>query len=490
MSRKSSSSQDGLGDDERSIREETTLGACLKRILDKDRYTSGEDEVSGARPKDKASHPNNPAACKRPSSESPEKGNDDHKLRKWREAGAALRKALAEASKNNDKDGEEPLFEAAKDIWKNSNGDPMNAMLEEYKSQQQVDVPNGSQTDNTTSQIKENVFSHRDYRKILEEHFRKKKADGDYEDKRLTPGLLSVREKIKEITSRINESAKHNKKGQHGPNKNPTPRRLSRAPSRNPSQEVISSESEPESEVSRHKFVPKCRRTSSTGSPKPRKKCSKEGDGSRSGGHSGHSGKDDGPRYSLLVASSDDEATQAQVGAVTDQTLDLSLKPGFAAAVPSDSSDTEADVIAKKLQDLVRKHQHEQLHQQHHHHVAVKPKTLVHGIKRLSAIEADSLPNLADIESSPVTDDPGTLNNESENEVFLPGGLRDPEGLRIDKDNIMCSSCGSEVSDIKWFEGRRNSERSAGAILSGHFLSNVPDNGDMNEGMYIKLFYL
>lgn len=406
-----------------ALKEETTLGACLMRILNTSKdvhHGMGGRESSHVCPhaEDLTSmegglrHPSTScAACN--ISLNMEDGVDysqlseEEKLLKWRAAGAALRKALNESSKEASVEpstsgtrckGMCVHHRGKKSSTRVSTDDPMNAMLDDYHSLTN-NMFESMQASQEASMEKEH------YKDMIKEQKRKKRKSsmGDPESDIVPPGLLSVREKIKEITSKIKD------KDLPIPmtsGTKPTSAKERGRLSRNASKEIeSSSDSGEDQDANRPRPTPKCRRTLSTGSSKlvPGDAGGTERRRSREHvpGHSPVSSQLQHPHPLCVDSMAQDTA------AIEDEVMNLKLSE-------ESRSDVESDILSKKLQMLSQRHSCDDSNNRR----LCKPGQK---LNRLSTVETDSMPNLADIESSPVSDEPDTV-TESEAEVFHPAG--------------------------------------------------------------------
>ena len=447
-------------DDDSALKEETTLGACLMRILNTSRdphlgpvagLSSGcsHTEDFAAMEDGFRCHGSNCPACNVSSSLAD--GSDyaqlpeEEKLQKWRAAGAALRRALAESSQEAN-GSTSPAWSRCKSGCqhhkgrkaRSSNEDPMNEMLDEYQNEavDSTDTTSLSNQDKAYKDLNKD-HKHKKHKSVVEQ-------DGDS----VSPGLQSVREKIREITSKIKDkdmpipmaSAKPTSAKERG--------RLSR----NASKEVeSSSDSGEEPEAVRVRPTHKCRRTLSSGSAKLL-------------------GKDDTldrrrSRESLKLST-----LPSQPGSELEASRSCTnLEQDVSHLKINDEtlSDAESDLLNRKLQMLSQRQNSDEQRK------VGKPGQK---LSRLSTVETDSLPNLADIESSPVSDEPDTV-TESEAEVFHPagrtcrnsicrngvliGGKTEDFGVcqdaQLPPDLPACYSCGAGMENV---DHRGSSERS------------------------------
>ena len=279
-----------------SLQEENTLSACLMKILQKgdseenndllnvDEKCSMFDSTSsvgltdddnspvmtGTKPKTRQC--SSSLQVSDTSSES-----EVEKLRKWREAGVALRKALSEQSSDSLARTPSSLsgsFRAGSD-------DPMNLMLDDYMSgpfgpvlgDTCNTVPDIANT-NETSTSNRKSSEHKKHNKVLanstkpvsshsKKHSRHPTKGNDSTD--ISQGLAEVREKIKKITSRISINNTPPLKSQAS---KPS-RCTSRSHRLSSKTESSSSETGDEIVPKRHKYVHKAHRTrSNSRSPK------------------------------------------------------------------------------------------------------------------------------------------------------------------------------------------------------------------------------
>ena len=289
--------EEGGGDT--SLHEENALSACLMKILQKSdseensflnpvedntcvispaseivgNYGLTDDSISssstGTKPKSRLCPSN--LQMNDTSSES-----EVEKLRKWREAGVALRKALSEQS--SDSLARTPSSMSSS--FRAGSDDPMNSMLDDYMS-----GPFGPVLGDICNTTADNVetkkngeasdmkyLDHKKHNTLLtasakavSSHIKKQpksvKREPDNAD--ISQGLADVREKIKKITSRISINTSSPKSQTSKPHRCARSRRLSSKT------ESSSSNSEDEIVPKRHKYVHKAHRTrSNSRSPK------------------------------------------------------------------------------------------------------------------------------------------------------------------------------------------------------------------------------
>ena len=289
--------EESVGD--ASLHEENALSACLMKILQKSdsdengvlhpvedntcvisaaseivgNYGLTDDSISssimGTRPKTRPC--TSSLQMSNTSSES-----EVEKLRKWREAGVALRKALSEQS--SDSLARTPSSMSSS--FRTGSDDPMNSMLDDYMSGPFGPVlgdicsttPDNVETKKSREATDMKYTEHINHNALLtgttkavSSHTKKQpksvKRESDNTD--ISQGLADVREKIKKITSRISINA--------SPLKSQTskPHRCARSNRLSSKTESSSSDSEDEIVPKRHKYVHKAHRTrSNSRSPK------------------------------------------------------------------------------------------------------------------------------------------------------------------------------------------------------------------------------
>ncbi len=285
-----------------SLQEENTLSACLMKILH-DRDGSGDlidldtrdsfrafqttsspiasqenelSQVAGARPKHSPQMSDNvPNYLPSPDFD------EEDKMRKWREAGVALRKALSESrSSNTDGAAKTPVS-----MTSSLTDDPMNSMLDDFMKGPDSSVlgpVSGDQgkTLNNTEDNKETIavgsntkvqleskHNHTSHKSEVSSHAPKHKKskrtdakDSSKIGEDVSEGLANVREKIKQITSRISVNSNRSSPKSHTSKLS----RSNRSQRHSSSKTGSSSESEEEIEAKRHKYVQKSQRTRSS----------------------------------------------------------------------------------------------------------------------------------------------------------------------------------------------------------------------------------
>ena len=289
--------EEGGGD--ASLHEENALSACLMKILQKsDSEENGflnpvedntcvfspacetvgdygliDDSIgsfnTGTRPKTRHCPTN--LQMNDASSES-----EVEKLRKWREAGVALRKALSEQS--GDSLARTPSSMSSS--FRAGSDDPMNSMLDDYMSGPFGPVL-GNICNTTADDVETKKNGEASDKKYLEHnkhntllsgstkavssHIKKqpKSVKRETDNADISQGLADVREKIKKITSRISINTSSPK------SQTSKPHRCARSHRLSSKTESSSSNSEDEIVPKRHKYVHKAHRTrSNSRSPK------------------------------------------------------------------------------------------------------------------------------------------------------------------------------------------------------------------------------
>ena len=468
--------------DDESLREENTLSACLLRILQSG-HTSGEDLTDGLYSPDadqpefssdrtyrlaRPLSPRNQVDCRRlnlphcqrsaataapvPKTPSPGeypllntsllitsdsmaenregKGEGD-KLKNWRAAGEALRKVLAETSvargggrqRDGEVKGKRECLKAGRGGCKRKDGgdasggeaasmsdDPMNLMLDEYKAQEDSNADDPLNPKVTQSLLAgvESVIANSE----------SSPAEA-LSQSPLTPGLVSVRERIQQITARINHnkgaegSADAGARKGHSHKYNRTTGLLhTRSSSIG---HGSSSESEDEVEAKRHKiFVPRCRRTSSSS------KSTKGGAGLDEQLAAGIEPQKDKTSSSEKICSRNHKSQKGVNGEKVPGQMSSPTRLEAAENTFEQLSDIDSqeDFVTQKLQRLARQREANncisesddtslnQFHPYGHHSCG-----------RLLSAETDSMPNLADIESSLHSDENETLGESDLSEL-------------------------------------------------------------------------
>ena len=280
-----------------SLQEENTLSACLMKILQKRDSEESNDlvNVEGNYPvfdtsdvdenvlMDEASVEagTRPKTRQCPSSlqvNDISSESEVEKLRKWREAGVALRKALSEQS--SDSLARTPSSMSSS--FRAGNDDPMNLMLDDYMSgpfgpvlgdicsttTDSVDTKRSDETSDgkNTEHQKHNKSLAKSTRPVSSQskkHAKHVRRESDNAD--ISQGLAEVREKIKKITSRISKNNVSPPKSQTSK----ASRCAFRSHRLSSKTESSSSESADEVVPKRHKYVHKAHRTrSNSRSPK------------------------------------------------------------------------------------------------------------------------------------------------------------------------------------------------------------------------------
>ena len=379
----------------------------------------------------------------------PTEGNQD-KLKCWRAAGEALRKVLQETSVSGN-EGEKPYPKTTEEgiclkvkqtvdntgvpcegsllpstecpIPRKSpvSDDPMNAMLEEYHSkgdQRGLDNASANRSTHVLLPGKENIQN-------------TQTTASNVGGTKMTPGLASVRERIQQITSKINlTKSPQSTAGQSGAKKGYSQKyNRTTGPLQTRSSSIghgSSSESEDgEVETKRHKmFLPRCRRIrSSSHSPKSKNapvSLNEEIGSQQMSGQEVNPSADCCPKCGngehvgltedVLDGLSGAGAGSGEGGATRRATL---------LEILSDL-DSQEDMVLQKLQQLSQRHDHSEsddanvhVHRHKHRHPRNIYGNLVSG-------ETDSMPNLADIESSLHSDDNETLGESDLNERRWP----------------------------------------------------------------------